>query len=45
MVVDGVRYTHILDPRTGWPVTGGLRSASVVADRCLVAGTATTSRC
>jgi thiamine biosynthesis lipoprotein len=42
MVVDGVRYTHILDPHTGWPITGGLRSASVVADRCLVAGTATT---
>jgi thiamine biosynthesis lipoprotein len=41
MVVDGVRYAHVLDPRTGTPVTG-LRSASVVADRCLVAGTATT---
>jgi len=41
MVVDGVRYTHVLDPRTGWPVTG-LRSVSVVADQCLVAGTATT---
>jgi FAD:protein FMN transferase len=41
MVVDGVRYTHILDPRTGWPVRG-LRSASVVAPQCLVAGTATT---
>ena len=41
MTVDGVRYTHILDPRTGWPVTG-LRSASVVAPQCLVAGTATT---
>jgi thiamine biosynthesis lipoprotein len=41
MVVDGVRYTHVLDPRTGSPVTG-LRSVSVVAERCLVAGTATT---
>ncbi|MFI5315288.1 MAG: FAD:protein FMN transferase [Myxococcota bacterium] len=41
MVVDGVRYTHILDPRTGFPVRG-LRSASVVAAQCLVAGTATT---
>src|SRR5262249_21777030 len=38
---DGVRYTHVLDPRTGWPVRG-LRSASVVAPQCLVAGTATT---
>ena len=41
MVVDGVRYTHVLDPRSGRPVTG-LRSVSVVADRCLIAGTATT---
>lgn len=41
MVVDGRRYGHVLDPRTGWPVEG-LASASVVADRCLVAGTATT---
>jgi thiamine biosynthesis lipoprotein len=41
MVVDGVRYTHVLDPLTGWPVSG-LRSVSVVADRCLIAGTATT---
>jgi thiamine biosynthesis lipoprotein len=31
----------VLDPRSGWPVTG-MRSVSVVADRCLVAGTATT---
>ena len=25
MVVDGVRYGHILDPRTGWPVRGPRR--------------------
>ncbi|HTO52316.1 MAG TPA: FAD:protein FMN transferase [Myxococcota bacterium] len=41
MVVDGVRYTHILDPRTGWPVRG-LRSATALATQCLVAGSATT---
>jgi thiamine biosynthesis lipoprotein len=41
MVVDGVRYTHVLDPRSGWPVTG-LASASVIGPQCLVAGTATT---
>jgi thiamine biosynthesis lipoprotein len=41
MIVDGVRYTHVLDPRTGRPVSG-LRSVSVVARQCLIAGTATT---
>ncbi len=41
MIVDGKRYAHILDPRTGWPVEG-LAGVSVVADHCLVAGTATT---
>jgi thiamine biosynthesis lipoprotein len=41
MFVDGVRYCHILDPRTGWPVSG-LASVSVAAPHCVVAGTATT---
>ncbi|ROH85649.1 FAD:protein FMN transferase [Stagnimonas aquatica] len=39
---DGRRYSHILDPRSGWPVEGSSASVSVVADRCLLAGTATT---
>jgi thiamine biosynthesis lipoprotein len=41
MVVDGVRYSHILDPRSGWPVAG-LACVSVLAPSCLIAGTATT---
>jgi thiamine biosynthesis lipoprotein len=41
MEVDGCRYSHLLDPRTGWPVRG-LASVSVVASHCLVAGTAST---
>ena len=41
MMVDGVRYTHVLDPRTGWPVEG-LASVSVIAPHCLVAGSAST---
>ena len=41
MIVDGVRYGHILDPRTDWPVSG-LAGVSVVAPLCLIAGTAST---
>lgn len=37
----GKRYGHILDPRTGWPVNG-LMSVTVMADHCLLAGTACT---
>jgi thiamine biosynthesis lipoprotein len=39
--VDGVRHCHILDPRTGRSVQG-LRSVTVQAPSCLVAGSATT---
>ncbi len=35
------RYGHILDPRTGWPVRG-LTSVTVLAPRCMVAGSAAT---
>jgi len=38
---DGKRYSHLQDPRSGWPVQG-LAAVSVVADECLIAGTATT---
>lgn len=41
-VIDGQHYCHILDPRSGWPVQG-LAGVSVVADQCLVAGTAATT--
>lgn len=39
--IDGVRYGHVLDPRTGWPVRF-MASASVVAPLCVVAGSAST---
>ncbi|QJR14717.1 FAD:protein FMN transferase [Usitatibacter palustris] len=39
--VDGVRHCHILDPRTGRSARG-LRSVTVHAPTCLVAGSATT---
>ena len=35
---DGVRYPHVLDPRTGWPVTGAPRSITVAAPTCTEAG-------
>jgi len=39
--VDGRRYSHLLNPKTGWPVRG-LSAVSVVAPQCLIAGTAST---
>lgn len=41
MIMEGQRYCHILNPKTGWPMRGA-QSVSVVADQCLVAGTAST---
>jgi thiamine biosynthesis lipoprotein len=38
---DGKRYTHILNPRTGCPVSG-MRSVTVVAPLCTVAGSVCT---
>lgn len=35
---NGVRYGHILDRRTGWPVRHGLRAVTVIAPSCLLAG-------
>ena len=34
----GLRYGHILDPRTGWPVANGMRAVTVLAPTCLQAG-------
>lgn len=41
ITVDGIRYGHILNPRTGWPVRH-LAAVSVVSDLCVVAGSAST---
>lgn len=38
LVKDGIRYSHILDPRTGWPVPDAPRSVTVAADSCTQAG-------
>ena len=39
--IDGKTYSHILNPKTGWPVEG-MSSVTVVADHCLIAGSLTT---
>ena len=38
LLKNGVRYSHILDPRTGWPVVGAPRSVTVAASSCTEAG-------
>ncbi len=38
LLKDGIRYSHILDPHTGWPVPNGPRSVTVAAGNCLEAG-------
>ncbi len=35
---DGVRYSHVLDPRTGWPIEGAPASVTVAGDTCTQAG-------
>jgi len=35
---DGVRYGHVLNPRTGWPVAHAPRSVTVAASSCTEAG-------
>lgn len=35
--VDGVRYSHTIDPRTGRPIEHALASVSVVSESCMVA--------
>ena len=41
MIVDGRRYCHVMDPRTGWPV-GAWQSVSVVAPLAVAAGACAT---
>ena len=41
--VNGKRYGHIIDPRTGVPVDNGCRAVSVVAPSCTIAGILSTT--
>jgi thiamine biosynthesis lipoprotein len=38
LLKDGMRYGHILNPMTGWPVLGAPRSVTVAASSCTEAG-------
>jgi len=38
LLKDNIRYSHILDPHTGWPVIGAPHSVTVVAESCIEAG-------
>jgi thiamine biosynthesis lipoprotein len=35
--IDGVRYSHVIDPRTGYPVSNGVVSVSIIAGNCTLA--------
>lgn len=41
ILVNGIRYGHVLNPKTGWPVRH-LAAVSVVGEFCVVAGSAST---
>jgi thiamine biosynthesis lipoprotein len=40
--VDGVRYGHVIDPRSGWP-SSGILSSTVIADRAATADALSTA--
>jgi thiamine biosynthesis lipoprotein len=42
-LMNGRRYGHIVDPRTGWPVANGCIQATVIAGTCLHAGVLSTA--
>jgi thiamine biosynthesis lipoprotein len=38
LLKDGIRYSHILDPHTGWPIQNAPHSVTVIAETCTDAG-------
>lgn len=38
LIKEGVRYSHILNPKSGWPVPDAPRSVTVVSGSCMEAG-------
>jgi thiamine biosynthesis lipoprotein len=33
LIQDGVKYHHILDPATGWPINNDVLSVTIIADK------------
>ncbi|KTD44639.1 Thiamine biosynthesis lipoprotein ApbE precursor [Legionella quateirensis] len=40
--IEGKRYSHLLNPKTGWPVEEYIASLTVLADQCIIAGSIAT---
>ena len=38
LLKNGKRYSHVLNPKTGWPVEGAPHTVSVAANTCVEAG-------
>jgi len=38
LLKDGIRYSHILNPKTGYPITGAARSITIASGHCIQAG-------
>ena len=41
MTINGKRYTHIINPKTGWPIES-FSAVTVIASECLIAGSCST---
>ncbi|MFT4940380.1 MAG: thiamine biosynthesis lipoprotein [Paraglaciecola sp.] len=38
LLKDGIRYSHILNPKTGYPITNAARSITIASSHCIQAG-------
>lgn len=38
LLKDGIRYSHVLNPKTGWPVVDAPHTVSIAAPSCIEAG-------
>jgi thiamine biosynthesis lipoprotein len=42
VMIDGERYSHILNPKTGWPIKQSVSTVTVTAQTCIQAGSIAT---